>query len=141
MPPLKTRRQRLTAIRSDLAELAVEVELIRVERVLARKYSPDQPREPAGRSDGGRWTSGRGGSPGPATAGPLGSDASPAPEEAVAEDGSRVLSLRIRSHPSQDWDEQHTVTAPDGTRTVFEMRAALRRSATARPARFSPAAP
>lgn len=25
---------------------------------IARKYSPDQPRVPAGNSDGGRWTSG-----------------------------------------------------------------------------------
>lgn len=121
MSRLDTRRQRLAAIRSDLAELAVEVELIRVERVLARKYSPDQPREPAGQPGGGRWASGHGGSAGPATMGSLGSHDSPATEEVVTEDGSRVLSLRIRSHPSQDWDEQHTVTAPDGTRTVFEM--------------------
>lgn len=121
MSRLDTHTEQLAAIRSDLAELAVEVELIRVESVLARKYSPDQPREPAGQPGGGRWASGHGGSAGPATMGSLGSHDSPATEEVVAEDGSRVLSLRIRSHPSQDWDEQHTVTAPDGTRTVFEM--------------------
>lgn len=31
-----------------------------------------------------------------------------------------MLSIRIRATPRADWDEQHTVTAPDGTRTVFE---------------------
>ncbi|WP_019903910.1 hypothetical protein [Methylobacterium sp. 77] len=116
-----TRENRIAAIRADLAELAVEVELIRVERVLVRKYSPDQPREPAGQSGGGRWASGSGGPSDPTATGALGSDDPPGAEQAVTEDGSHVLSLRIRSHPSQDWDEQHTVTAPDGTRTVFEM--------------------
>ncbi|GJE16492.1 hypothetical protein [Methylobacterium marchantiae] len=124
MSRLATYEHESAAIRSDLAGIAVEVELVRVERVLARKYSPDQPREPAGQSGGGRWTSGALGDDGsadPETTGSLGSDTSPDSEETITEDGSRVLSLRIRSHPSQGWDEQHTVIAPDGTRTVFEM--------------------
>lgn len=124
MSRLPTHEHESAAIRSDLAGIAVEVELVRVERALSRKYSPDQPREPAGQSGGGRWTSGvsgGGGSKDPETTGSLGSDTSPDGEEVVTADGSRVLSLRIRSHPAQDWDEQHTVTALDGTRTVFEM--------------------
>lgn len=105
------RNDDLAKLRSDLAAMAVEVGFIRVERVLSRRFSADQPREPAGQPGGGRWASGSSG----------GDSGSRATEEVVTDDGSRVLSLRIRSHPSQDWDEQHTVTAPDGTRTVFEM--------------------
>jgi hypothetical protein len=93
----------------DLAALRVELGLLRVEHLLSRehllfrKYDPDQPRTPAGETGAGQWTSGDGG------------------QEVVADDGSRVLSLRIRSRPSETWDEQHTVVTPDGTRTVFEM--------------------
>jgi len=93
----------------DLAALRVELGLLRVghllsrEQLLFRKYDPDQPRTPAGETGAGQWTSGDGG------------------QEVVADDGSRVLSLRIRSRPSETWDEQHGVVAPDGTRTLFEM--------------------
>lgn len=41
-------------IRLLLAVLSAETKLIRLHRLL-RKYSPDQPRAPAGQSDGGRW--------------------------------------------------------------------------------------
>ena len=78
---------------------------------MSRKYRPDQPRAPAGQSDGGRWLpEGTGGE----------TQAQSQTEDAVLEDGSRVLSIRIRAKPHTDWDEQHTVTGPDGTRTVFE---------------------
>lgn len=87
----------------DLAALRVELGLLRVEHLLFRKYDPDQPRTPAGQPGAGQWTSGDDG------------------QDVVADDGSRVLSLRIRSRPSETRDEQHTVVAPDGTRTVFEM--------------------
>ncbi|MCJ2036088.1 hypothetical protein [Methylobacterium sp. J-068] len=87
----------------DLAALRVEVGLLRVEHRLSRAYDPDQPRTPAGQTGAGQWTSGDDG------------------QDVVADDGSRVLSLRIRSQPSETWDEQHTVIAPDGTRTLFEM--------------------
>lgn len=103
--------QDVAALRAELAGLAVDVKLIRLERVLSRKYRPDQPRAPAGQSDGGRWVSdGTGGA----------AEGQSQTEDAVLEDGSRVLSIRIRAKPHTDWDEQHTVIGPDGTRTVFE---------------------
>ncbi len=103
--------QEVAALRIELAGLAIGVKLIRLEHVLSRKYRPDQPRAPTGQSDGGRWLpEGTGG----------GSQAQSQTEDAVLEDGSRVLSIRIRAKPHTDWDEQHTVTGQDGTRTVFE---------------------
>jgi hypothetical protein len=41
------------ALRHDFAKLKLDYELRRFQR----KYSPDQPRVPAGNSDGGQWTS------------------------------------------------------------------------------------
>jgi hypothetical protein len=103
--------QEVAALRAELAGLAVGVKLIRLERVLSLKYRPDQPRAPAGQSDGGRWVSeGTGGT----------AECQSQTQDAVLEDGSRVLSIRIRAKPHTDWDEQHTVIAADGTRTVFE---------------------
>jgi hypothetical protein len=103
--------QDVAALRTELAGLAVGVKLIRLERVLSRKYRPDQPRAPAGQSDGGRWVSEDNGGA---------AEGQSQTEDAVLEDGSRVLSIRIRAKPHTDWDEQHTVIGPDGTRTVFE---------------------
>ncbi|MCJ2085700.1 hypothetical protein MKK88_06775 [Methylobacterium sp. E-005] len=103
--------QEVAANRTELAGLAVGGKLIRLERVLSRKYRPDQPRAPAGQSDGGRWhPEGTGGE----------TQAQAQTEDAVLEDGSRVLSIRMRAKPHTDWDEQHTVIGSDGTRTVFE---------------------
>ena len=45
------------ALRHDFAKLKLEYELCRFQR----KYSRNQPRVPAGNSDGGQWTSGGGG--------------------------------------------------------------------------------
>ena len=44
------------ALRHDFAKLKLEYELRRFQQ----KYSPDQPRVPAGNPDGGQWTSGGG---------------------------------------------------------------------------------
>ena len=44
------------ALRHELAKLRLDYELRRFQQ----KYSPDQPRVPAGNSDGGQWTSGGG---------------------------------------------------------------------------------
>jgi len=49
-----------TALRYDLSAIAVELAALRV-WLLLRKYSPDQPRVPAGQTGGGQWTSGDGG--------------------------------------------------------------------------------
>ncbi|MCJ2053232.1 hypothetical protein [Methylobacterium sp. J-070] len=103
--------QEIATLRAELAGFAVDVKLIQFENVLSRKDRADQPRAPAGQSDGGRWVSdGTDGA----------SEAQSRTVDAVLADGSRVLSIRIRAKPHTDWDEQHTVTGPDGTRTVFE---------------------
>ncbi|MDP4002489.1 hypothetical protein [Methylobacterium sp. NEAU K] len=93
--------------------------MIRIERMLACKYRFDQPRAPAGQPDGGRWVSAPSGGARWMSAN-SGSQAETQTDEAVTEDGSRVLSIRIRANRQADWDAQHTVIAPDGTRTVFE---------------------
>jgi hypothetical protein len=103
--------QDVAVLCNELAGLAVDIKLIRLERILSRTYRPDQPRAPANQSDGSRWVSeGTDGT----------SEAQSQTEDAVLEDGSRVLSIRIRAKPHTDWNEQHTVIGPDGTRTVFE---------------------
>src|SRR5437588_7262862 len=48
----------LLRLRSELESLKAEIKFRRL--LHARKYSPDQPRVPAGNPDGGRWTSGEG---------------------------------------------------------------------------------
>jgi hypothetical protein len=100
---------KLLRLRSAIAGLSVTIGFVRVQRALSRKYDPSQPREPAGSQNGGRWALNGGG------------QGRSGEEETVTEDGSRVLSLRIRSRSSEGWEEEHTVIAPDGTQTVFEM--------------------
>jgi Bacterial CdiA-CT RNAse A domain len=46
----------LLALRHELAKIRLDYELRRFQQ----KYSPDQPRVPAGNSDGGQWTDGEG---------------------------------------------------------------------------------
>ena len=97
-------------LRGLLARLALDAASIRCERHLARKDWSDQPRAPAGQSDGGRWISGGGFASGkdPVTTGSV-----------ETADGSRVLSIRIHAKP-RPFDEQHFVTAPDGESRIFE---------------------
>lgn len=52
---LENERVRLARLRIDLADLKAELKFRRLLRGL--KYSPDQPRVPAGNPDGGQWTS------------------------------------------------------------------------------------
>lgn len=109
------RRSELARIRWDIAGVAVSLGCLRVERALRLKYSEDQPREPAGQPTGGRWVS-----TGPSDSDRNATDDSRESSEVVAPDGSRVLSIRVRSNPAARWDEQHTVVSPVGERTVFE---------------------
>lgn len=51
-------------MRTDLAAMRLRVALLRWS--LDWKYNPDQPRVPAGNSDGGRWLGGGGNAPGDA---------------------------------------------------------------------------
>ena len=96
-PPLSLSGRRSAegaTLPQDLAALRVEVGLLRVEHLLSRKDDPDQPRTPADETGARQWTSGEDG------------------RDVVADDGSRVLSLRIRSQPSETSDERHVVVAP-----------------------------
>jgi hypothetical protein len=71
-----------------------------------RRYDPNQPRVPAGHSDGGQWTRGEHGS---AQA-----------ETVINEDGSTIHSELNTSNPSAPWEERHTVRMPDGGEFTFE---------------------
>ena len=107
----------LTDLRGLLACLTFETRLLRYGRQLARKDWSDQPRAPVGQPDGGRWVPGGGRAPAedPVTTGSLATDDG----NVVTEDGSHVLSIRIRARP-RPFNEQHFVTAPDGERRIFE---------------------
>jgi hypothetical protein len=107
----------LTDLRGLLARLTFETRLLRYGRQLAPKDWSDQPRAPSGQPDGGRWVSGGGRTPvdDPVTIGSLVRDDG----SVVTEDGSRVLSIRIRAQP-RPFDEQHFVTSPDGESRIFE---------------------
>ncbi|WP_243976548.1 hypothetical protein [Methylobacterium sp. E-045] len=103
------------------------MKLVRLRRALSRKYSQDQPRAPAGQSDGGRWVSSGGAGGIPADRSQGGRQASldaadpetEAPKRTLLDGGGEVLTLRIRSGRG-DWDEEHTVVTPDGDSRVFE---------------------
>ena len=50
-------------MRCEHAALRLDLALVRLQRLLARKYRPDQPRVPAGEPGAGRWTNGTFGLP------------------------------------------------------------------------------
>jgi hypothetical protein len=115
-----------------LAGLSLETKLLRLEHSLRRKDWSDQPRAPAGQSNGGQWVAEGGGRDGgrtlPDDALPLirpqwaqlpGAQPTQTREETLLDDGTRVLSIRIHAG-RRDFDEQHTVTAPDGESRIFE---------------------
>lgn len=60
-----SREMILSGARWSIDAMRVSVALLRLDLVL-RGYDPDQPRVPAGSSEGGRWTDGDGGNPNPA---------------------------------------------------------------------------
>jgi hypothetical protein len=99
-------------------------------------YDPNQPRVPAGHSDGGQWTDS-------GTNGPESShrkvelddtgeetwesvtsthrpDGTLAEQEVINRDGSRILSQFSRDPRIAGWDERHTVVLPDGQQVTFE---------------------
>lgn len=112
--------------------LTAETELIRLRRSLVRKYSPDQPRAPAGQTDGGRWVSDGSGGGGDqlidrlprgqgrwASLGGENDSGATTTERTATDDGGHVLSIRVRSGRGE-WDEQHSVITPDGESRIFE---------------------
>lgn len=114
-------------LRLLLAVLRTETKLVRLRRALSQKYDMDQPRAPAGQSDGGRWVSGGGTGGVSADRSQGGRRASldaadrfaEAPQRTLLDSGGEILTLRIRSGRG-DWDEQHTVVTPDGDSRVFD---------------------
>jgi hypothetical protein len=70
-------------------------------------FDPNQPRVPAGHSDGGQWSHANGG-------------AGDTSRFVVNSDGSAVLSEVNRSDPSIPWDERHTVRLADGREFTVE---------------------
>ncbi|WP_342104672.1 hypothetical protein [Methylobacterium sp. SI9] len=111
-------------LRHVLAGLALETKLIRLQQQLQIKNWETQPRAPAGQPNGGewvaapigaQWASFREDRPG----GPSLQDPPPLTASATLEDGTRVLSIRVHAK-RKPFDEQHTVTAPDGESRVFE---------------------
>jgi len=72
-----------------------------------RGYDPNQPRVPAGHSDGGQWTS-------------SGQGSAPSDDTIVNPDGSTVRSQTNDGTSSAPWDERHTVRMPSGEEFTFE---------------------
>lgn len=60
--PLEAIRAKLARLRTQTAALNFEIKLRRLSRSFETRYSPNQPRAPAGSPEGGQWTSGGGGS-------------------------------------------------------------------------------
>ncbi|MFO1149190.1 MAG: hypothetical protein U1E62_12525 [Alsobacter sp.] len=60
MHPFSAFAEEISAERRLLDLTRLQVQVLKV-RLWLRKYSPDQPRVPAGNPDGGQWTSGSGG--------------------------------------------------------------------------------
>lgn len=99
-------RRELLRLKSELASVRVEIKFHRLLRAL--KYSPSQPRVPAGNPTGGRWTSAQGGG-----GGGLG-------QTIVTEDGSTIQAEYSISPEIDGWDQQFTVELPDGSVTRFQ---------------------
>ena len=111
-------------LRDVLAGLTLETKLIRLRRHLQAKGWETQPRVPAGEPNGGEWVQGASGGQGASLDedrpdGPSPQDPPSRTESTTLEDGTRVLSIRIHAR-RRPFDEQHTVTAPDGESRVFE---------------------
>lgn len=113
-----SRRTEVAAIRGLLAGAALDLGAVRLERTLRRKFSEDQPRAPAGQPDGGQWVPSGGGQGVGGRTNDTDGDVAHR-EQTVLDDGTRVLSMRIRAG-RRDYDTQDLVTAPDGQSRIFE---------------------
>jgi hypothetical protein len=107
-------------------------------------FDPNQPRVPAGHSDGGQWTRtpGAGAPSAPrreVTVDRTGSeswgsyvdtyrpDGSLAEQRVFNRDGSRIVSEFKGPDDPGDWDERHTVTMRDGRKVTFETAGNIQR--------------
>ena len=128
----------------NIAGLRLELSLLRLELAAKANFNPSQPRIPAGRPAGGRWTP-VGGAPGAGESPTASSRTLPASAATDAvDDGWTVVSQRtdgmvreetvvhrdgsaIRAEVSAaplttGWDERYTVIGPDGTILTFQNR-------------------
>ena len=138
------RRGELLVLRRQLLRIQDEARLLRRDW-LRQKYSPDQPRVPAGGAGGGQWTSGGGGGSGSASGegfdefAPDGGtvfdtsgneawasfnegwsdDGTVFERDIVNRDGSTIQSEYAASRAS-GFDERQTVTLSSGEKVVFE---------------------
>jgi hypothetical protein len=144
-------------LRRHILSLKAQTRLLHRD-LAAKRYNPNQPRVPAGNSDGGQWSSGASGggsapgidlsglfgdlvsglgaavTPSPVVADVGGTeswasyqestraDGSLAERAVVNRDGSTIHSEYAAPGKASDWDERHTVTLPDGSKTTFETR-------------------
>jgi hypothetical protein len=112
---LRQRRAEIAAIRRDLDVLARGVRKLAKELpalVMAelKKYSADQPRVPAGNTDGGQWTSGsKAGTDAPSTSASSGDAKSGGgqPTNGVAQQTTRVAARRISPAREAEWEAQY----------------------------------
>jgi hypothetical protein len=65
---LEHRQRELAELRHELVGFQLDLAIVKLKRALAQKYRPDQPRVPAGNSDGGQFTNDLGRSRGPSYA-------------------------------------------------------------------------
>ena len=93
----------LQASQDRLWAMLAEVKYELAWRRLVRKYSPDQPRMPAGNPDGGQWTSGGGGG--------AGHDAGDAPQdgESLAQDLGTPLAAASDQPPRSDLSQLQAI--------------------------------
>jgi hypothetical protein len=98
-------------------------------------YDPNQPRVPAGHSDGGQWTNKAGGRPTAfrreaivdrtgkeawgSVANAYRGDGTLAEQRVFNRDGSRIVS-QFNDGSAGGWDERHTVVMPDHSKVTFE---------------------
>jgi hypothetical protein len=127
----------------DLAALRARQQFVR--DALARHgYNPNQPRVPAGHSEGGQWTRTGGGTPASGAArreaevdrtgeeswgshvSSYRDDGSLAEQRVFNRDGSRIVS-EFNPDGRGGWDERHTVALPDGRQIRFENRGGVQR--------------
>jgi hypothetical protein len=107
-------------------------------------FDPNQPRVPAGHSDGGRWTDepGAGASSAPrhdvtvdhtgketwsSFANAYRPDGSLAEQRVLNRDGSTIVSEFNEPGGPGDWDERHTVITADGRKATFETTGNIQR--------------
>lgn len=98
-------------------------------------FDPNQPRVPAGHSDGGQWTEAGGYGPPSrrevevdetgeeaweSVTNAYRADGTLAEQGVISRDGSRIHSQFSLDPRMAGWDERHTVTLPDGQQITFE---------------------